>query len=120
MAGESRRRGGGNFWAGELNSGIVEMGEHFSCLRGFHKGSKMTKVTIDAPTAALLAKLDGEVQLCDAEGNLLGWYAPARQPTMQEVIDSCPLSEEEAFQVLEEQRKNARSWADIKKDLEAL
>jgi hypothetical protein len=79
----------------------------------------MTKVTIDASTAALLTSVDGEVELLDSSGNLLGWYAPApAKPTLQELIDSCPLSEEE-LQRRSQERGLGRTWAEIRRDLEA-
>ena len=50
----------------------------------------MTSVTIDAATAALLTSVDGEVELLDSSGNLLGWYAPApSKPTLQHYMFTC-------------------------------
>ncbi len=82
----------------------------------------MTRVTIDATTAAKLTAIpDKEIVLCDEAGNVVGWYAPARpQSTMQEVIDSCPTSEQELKRRLEEEKDTGRSWVDIRKDLETL
>ncbi len=81
----------------------------------------MTKVTIDATTAALLATVHGEVQICDSSGNILGWYAPvvpsSSQPTRQELIDSCPTSEEELQRRIREEKDSGRSWADIRREL---
>jgi len=83
----------------------------------------MTKVTIDATTAALLTTVHGEVQLCDSSGNILGWYAPVVQstskPSHQELIDSCPTSEEELQRRIREEKESGRSWADIRRDLGA-
>ena len=80
----------------------------------------MTRVTIDAATAALLTSVDGEVELLDSSGNLLGWYAPApAKPTLQELIDSCPISEEELQRRSQEERGLGRTWAEIRRDLEA-
>lgn len=89
----------------------------------------MTQIKVDAATVAQLSGIaDREVELCDAEGNVIGWYAPARrQPTMQELIDSCPYSEEELQRSVEEHQqrvkngeKTGRTWAEIRKDLKAL
>lgn len=81
----------------------------------------MTQVTVNAATAAqLLAILDKEVELCDSEGKVIGWYAPKRNVTMKEVIDSCPSTEEELEQQLREYDGSGRSWAEIRKDLESM
>ena len=83
----------------------------------------MTRITLDPQTIALLSSAQGEVELCDAAGNLLGWYAPATgKPTLEQVMDSCPCNEEELAKHAEEARKNpevGRSWQEIKRDLEA-
>lgn len=80
----------------------------------------MTRVTIDATTAALLTSVHGEVELLDDSGNLLGWYAPAPpKPSLQELIDSCPISEEELRRRIEKERGLGRTWAEIRRDLEA-
>ena len=81
----------------------------------------MTRVTIDATTAAKLTAIaDQEIVLCDEAGNVVGWYAPARpRPTMRQVIDSCPTSEQELQRRLEEEKDSGRCWAEIRKDLES-
>jgi hypothetical protein len=80
----------------------------------------MTRVTIDAATAALLTSVDGDVELLDSSGNLLGWYSPAPpKPTLQELIDSCPTSEEELQRRIREESGSGRTWAEIRRDLEA-
>ena len=74
----------------------------------------MTSVTIDAATAALLTSVDGEVELLDSSGNLLGWYAPAPpKPTLQELIDSCPTSEEELQRRIREESGSGRTWVAV-------
>jgi len=80
----------------------------------------VTRVTIDTEMAVVLASLAGkEIELCDEAGNLVGWYAPARpKPTLQELIDSCPTSEEE----LDRRSRNldtGRPLADILGELES-
>ena len=80
----------------------------------------MTQVTIDATTAALLTSVQGEVELCDAAGKVLGWYSPAPpKPTLQELIDSCPTSEEELQRRVREESGSGRTWAEIRRDLVA-
>lgn len=81
----------------------------------------MTKVTIDENTAAALATLKGqEFELCDEEGNVVGWYAPARsKPTLQELLESCPTSEEELQRRVREEGDSGRTWTEIRRDLEA-
>jgi len=84
----------------------------------------MTRITIDAQTVALLESVGGEVEVCDAAGNVLGWYAPAKssekKPTLQELMDSCPTSEEELQRRLRKEKGQGRTWQEIRKDLEAM
>lgn len=84
----------------------------------------MTRITLDPQTVALLETVSGEVEVCDAAGNVLGWYAPAKsgdkKPTIQEVIDSCPISEEELERRVRDESGKGRTWQEIKKDLEAM
>jgi hypothetical protein len=85
-----------------------------------HLEMEMTKLTVDETTAALFTNIQGEVVICDATGHVLGWYAPASHPTLQELIDSCPTSEKELLRRLQEERHTARTWPEIKRDLEAM
>lgn len=80
----------------------------------------MTRVTIDASTAAILASAEHALQLCDANGKVLGWFEPSPpQPTLQEVLDKCPTSEEEIERRIREELGTGRTWAEIRRDLEA-
>ena len=80
----------------------------------------MTKLTLDSTTAALFTSVDGEVQVCDAAGNVLGWYAPKKpDPTLQELIDSCPTPLEELERRAREEAGTGRTWPEIKRDLES-
>lgn len=56
----------------------------------------MTKLTIDASSASKLFDLPGPVQLCDEDGNVLGWYQPGilSEPP-RSLNDIAPLSDEE-------------------------
>lgn len=80
----------------------------------------MTRATVDAATAAKLTSLKGkEIKLFDEAGNVVGWYAPARpNPTLQELIDSCPTSEEELDRLSKE--GGGRPLKDILHDLESM
>ncbi len=82
----------------------------------------MTRATVDAATAAKLTALKGkEIKLFDEAGNVVGWYAPARpNPTLQELIDSCPTSDEEIERRLKEEGNSGRTWPEIRKDLESM
>jgi hypothetical protein len=85
----------------------------------------MTRVTLDATTIAKLVSIpsadpSAEVELCDESGNVVGWYAPARSDvSMQEVVQACPISEEEIQRRLREEGRLGRTWAEIRRDLES-
>ncbi len=56
----------------------------------------MTKLSLDQVTAATLARIDGEVELCDESGRTLGYYVAKKPtPTYDELWASCPTPLEE-------------------------
>ncbi|MCA9234448.1 MAG: hypothetical protein KDA44_03205 [Planctomycetales bacterium] len=62
----------------------------------------MTAITIDAATAAKLAAVTGEVQLCDETGRVIGSYVPKRPPTIEEAMAAGGLTWEEAERRVQE------------------
>jgi len=83
----------------------------------------MTKVTLNADMVAKLSALDQPVELRDEAGALLGWYQPqvqlGPQPTREELLASCPISEEELDR-RSANRETGRPLVDVLRDLEAL
>ena len=77
----------------------------------------MTQIILDAATGTRFRTADGPVQVCDADGQLLGYFTPAENASVYEGVEP-PTSIEELLR-----RANAgggRTWRDIKADLEKL
>lgn len=77
----------------------------------------MTRLTLDATSAAKLADLPGPVQLCNEDGTVLGWYQPGMLSEPPRALkDIAPLSDEE----LDRRSKNrgqGRPLKDVLQDL---
>jgi hypothetical protein len=79
----------------------------------------MTKVTIDPTTRAKLHNLAESLEVCDEEGQVLGYYAPLKKQgqdaDLYEGVE-IPLTDEEVRQLL--RQPPGRPLADILADLE--
>jgi hypothetical protein len=79
----------------------------------------MTQMIIDSTTAAKLLDVRERIELRDEAGRIIGHFLPGPPRDENGRIIS-PITDEEAMRILQEQRDKARSWADIKRDLEAM
>jgi hypothetical protein len=86
----------------------------------------MTKVTLDEALRAKLNGLGDEVEICDADGQPVGYFVPAARYTavMTErkwhydyVMKKCPISDEELERRRREEKGKGRTLAEIWKDL---
>jgi hypothetical protein len=75
----------------------------------------MDKLTIDPSTGMKLTGLQHSVELCDASGQILGWFQPAVTPEKYECLEP-PFSEEELRNA--DQEPGGRSLKEILTDLE--
>jgi hypothetical protein len=80
----------------------------------------MSSITIEPELIARLRKARGPCWLCDADGNLVGYFHPGKfePPQVYEEGDVPELSEEEVQRRLAE--PGGRTWEEIKRDLERM
>ena len=83
--------------------------------------SGMFAILLNDDAAAKLRTATVATQICDDKGNVLGVYTPQaggeRNPTLQEVLDKCPTSEEEIER--RRQEGGGRPLADILRELDS-
>ncbi len=88
----------------------------------------MKRVTLDQARLAELGDGSEELEVCDADGQPVGYFVPAarytaimteRQRVYDWVIKSCPVSEEELKRRGHEANGKGRSTAEILRELAA-
>jgi hypothetical protein len=86
----------------------------------------MKKVTLDEALRAKLNGLSEELEICDADGQPVGYFVPSARYTaiMTErkwsydyALKRCPISDEELERRLREEKGKGRPLAEISKDL---
>ena len=75
----------------------------------------MDRIVIDQVNSIKFGHLDHAAELCDEAGHLLGYFTPARAPSLYDGVQ-VPVSEEELDQI--EREGGGRSLAEIMADLE--
>ncbi|HTQ41084.1 MAG TPA: hypothetical protein VMJ32_19015 [Pirellulales bacterium] len=75
----------------------------------------MDKLTVDPTTVAKLADLHFAVELCDASGQVLGWFQPAMTPEKYADLD-VPFTDEELEAA--DNEEGGRTLKEILADLE--
>lgn len=76
----------------------------------------MDKLTVDPTTGAKLGGLHSAVELCDASGQVLGWFQPTMTPEKYADLD-VPFTEEEPAAASKEE--GGRTLDEILADLES-
>jgi hypothetical protein len=73
---------------------------------------------IDATTAAKLLDVRERIELRDEAGRIIGHFLPG-PPRDENGQIIAPFSDEEVLETLRKERGTGRTWAEIKRDLEA-
>ena len=75
----------------------------------------MTRLVLDAATTEKLRAAQERVQVCDAKGNVLGYFLPSSDRGLYKILD-CPFTEEEIERARNE--PGGRSLGEILSDLQ--
>jgi len=77
----------------------------------------MTQIILDSATGKRFRAADGPAQICDADGQLLGYFTPAENASVYEGVEP-PTPTEELLRRAD--AGGGRTWREIKADLEKL